>query len=235
MTSKVEFVIEADGTIKRRDISETAIQIHQSAIDALCESQGFKVRNFGELPRIGKVSLTCTRNQTMIAVALSHLRLRSNFKLATVSRAKVLTPSFGQTNDPALDLNWPVPDTLRLRFVSNIMPDGKRYYSGKSWLIAYDANGNAYVLPLGNLYDDASVCMGDYDYYGGSMIEAMERAFNQFNNSAWNSDLFTTIRSEYAQQLFKFKPESFEPILITTDWTRHCQKISTPITSLVCL
>jgi hypothetical protein len=230
--TNTEFLIRADGVVKRRDITEYDVRLTEEALEPLSKNTTIKIKNMFMKEGFGGVTVVARRGTTFVTFPVLKLRLRCRFRLVASGRAKVLTPNFGSATDPELDLSWPVPDTIQLRFATECATDANLSFAAKSWLIAYDARKAAYVLPLGNLYDDASLCLGNYDAYGKTIMEVVEKSLEQFDKSPWNGDLFDSVRSDKCEKLIRFKPDTFEPMPVD-EWVNLATKISTPIATLL--
>jgi hypothetical protein len=95
------------------------------------------------------------------------------------------------------------------------------------YLVAFDANGRQYQMPLSNLYADCRLCSGKYSQRASSAIDALSGALTQFRSGNWNSDLYSSSTRNNTRALFGFKVEEkgFSQIEVN-DWAAKCNKIA---------
>ena len=128
---------------------------------------------------------------------------------------------------------WTTPFGMRLLFCTEMEEEGGGWLSNgkKSWLIAYDHDKRAYLLPLGNLYDDAAVCMGVFNGRADTLAESFELALKQFYHSAYNADL--AMETEKSDPLFRFKmADKLTQEACILPWEESCGRIGTHITAM---
>lgn len=226
----MEHVFKDNGRIYRRQVTETEIQIGQEVSRVLMKDF---VKRIGpvcehELGTI-EVSVDSRENQSMWWIALTKLPLRATYKAST----EVVTPSFGDASDPVMTLHWAVPQSMRLIFMTEITRSGDRATAGVCYLFAISRDNNCWKLPIGNIYDDCHLCMGEDYFRGANALEAFALALHQFSKSQWNRDLWRD--SANCSRLFRFKPNETEFVQLpintpSGDWTRLCPKVGTSLT-----
>lgn len=186
-------------------------------------------------------SLTVTRNECYVYATLSELVIASHYKLG---KDKILRPQFIDKDSDSKDLplfpaRWKVPGNMRLVFASRIKyyktATPKTVHDAGNWLMAFDDQMRVWKLPLPNLYDDSSLCMGTFAGVANDIQSASRLAFEQLIKSDWNSHLMNGA-NEHSDAMFKFKPgeKEVECIPFTGDWTKHCpMKVATAVTALI--
>ncbi|MBM3300166.1 MAG: hypothetical protein FJY85_09445 [Deltaproteobacteria bacterium] len=141
-----------------------------------------------------------------------------------------MVPDFARTGDSVrMKMTWKPPDTMRLIFLA-CYPDASQY------MIAQTCSTlSMYKLPLGNLFSNGQICMGN-SYRGPGancdMIEASNAALNHFNSSIWNSDL--SYNKHWAEELFAFLPNGTQ-VFTSNRWNNLCgSAVSSPEYNSAC-
>ncbi len=182
------------------------------------------------------------KNEGMHAICrLPSLNLTAHY---TTNSEKILVPVFMKENDeraanhvliPAV---WDIPDGMRLMFSAAVADwntdDLPQTFPNQCChLVAFNSSGQAWQLPLPNLFDDCSVCMGQFNGRGPTIQDAVGLALGQLHKSSWNSDLVEG-KVPQSQSLFRFKmtDKAVEcvPLADGVKWESFCKKVSTPIT-----
>jgi hypothetical protein len=195
-------------------------------LDALAGNVFRKVENLLQIPDWGTAHANIGPDDIIWSVQIKRIPLKARFRLVS----QVLVPMFASTSDLEMPLVWEVPAEIRLLFVIRTEAVDEYHQVENNWLFAYNQANNAYHLPLPNLYDDCSICTGQFDRQHDTAAECVTASLEQFNKSQWNSDLMPSL--ECSQKLFRFKPtdETFETLPIDApDWTSLCAKVSTAI------
>ena len=180
--------------------------------------------------------------QTFCVAELPALNLLTHWELGNNG---VLTPRFlNRDHDlhgklmyaPAI---WKLPPGMQIMFCTEVHPDGNDWISSylKSWLLAFNERKQAYLLPLPNIYDDASVCMGDFDGKGGTLQASFEKAALQFYGAGWNADLSEDVK-EPSRRMFRFGAASQGglsqlPFVMDYAWEEDCQRIGTVVSGMI--
>lgn len=196
--------------------------------------------NLGE----NTVSLSYNENEMMAVTRITKLNLVSFFELGA---DKLLHPLFIDKKDPrgermpVISAVWNVPESMLIMFSARVYNYktksgelSKTSSDQSCFLVAFNKIKQAWLMPLPNLFDDATICMGSFDGSGPSIQAAVGLALNQFQKSEWNSDLIGE-RQQNSRKLFSFSPtgEGVESVPFDGDWTKLCTRIATPVTELI--
>jgi hypothetical protein len=223
---KTEIILQSNGTLTERLISERDLDAEQSVLDALTEHVTRNVRNVMSIPGWGTVHASVGLNDTLWSVTIDRIPLNARFKLIS----QVLVPVFASSTDIEMPLIWKAPQEVKLVFAVCTKFEEALVRVDGNWLFACDQEQRGYRLPLPNLHDDCRICTGGFDGDQETALECVRASLEQFNRSKWNADLMRTI--EQSQKFFRFQPtkETFETLPIqATDWTTLCNKVSTAI------
>ena len=232
--NKVEFLIEGDGKIFRRDIVSREIRITNEITTALCKDVSITVKNLMATEKQGMISMRSEMGGSIWwTVMLNHLNLRCPF----IMRDGFFVPQLDRDDEPIITLPWEVPNSMRLVFLAETAFIGSRSRKqGYCYLFAIDENGDYYRLPLGNLYDECRICMGQEEFLSFDHLTTLNMVLEQFSNSEWNADLWTTERA--TQSMFRFVPDGTgfkQAVMAITPWTKLCAKIGHATTEKVVL
>ena len=223
---KTEIILQANGTLTERLISERDLDVQSTVLDALTEDVTREVRDVFNIPGWGNVHASVGSKDTLWSVPIDRIPLLARFKLIN----QVLVPMFASSTDLEMPLVWNAPVEVRLVFAVVTKCEDEQICVEGNWLFAVDGDKRGYRLPLPNLHDDCRICTGDFEGDQETALECVRASLEQFNQSQWNSDLMRT--SESSQKFFRFQPtkESFTTLPIqTADWTTLCNKVSTAI------
>ena len=242
--------LNADGTTEfvktirsPRDISEEIARRFSSGVTVSLKS-AFEVKQ-------GVASVIASATQKFCCLKLNKINLTAHF---AIGQGNILTPRFFAPNDevgqglPKTTMVWHPPENMTLVFAVSMTQNegnGHDWYSNgyqQSFLIAYDSVKRAYLLPLPNLYDDCAICMGEFNGRDYSMQKSFQRALDQFEGSAWNSDLLGNLGPK-SQQLFQFEVNDTETDQVDWDsergaaiqatWPELAEKVATPVTAMI--
>jgi hypothetical protein len=229
---KKEWLIREDGTILERLVRERELEAEHSIIDTLTTEVVRSARNVIQLPDWGSAHANIGPGDILWSVPIQRIPLKAKFRLVN----QALVPMFGSTSDLEMPMVWEAPPEIRLVFVVRTECSEEYATIGGNWLFAFGQNRNAYRLPLPNLYDDCSICMGEFAQQYDTASECLTASLQQFNKSQWNSDLMPA--TEKSQKFFRFKPtdETFETLPVDAgDWTSLCAKVSTAVMDRIIL
>jgi hypothetical protein len=229
---KKEWIIGENGGITERYTREREIEAEQAIIDALSENVFRKVCQLIKIPEWGVAHASIGMQDIIWSIEINRLPLNAKFRLVN----QVLVPMFGSTPDLEMPMVWEKQGALRLVFVVRTEPLEDYHSINGNWLFAYNEQRNAYRLPLPNLYDDCTICTGEFKGSHETAIECVQASLEQFRKSQWNSDLIKNL--EQSQKFFRFRPndEGFDTLPIdATDWTTLCTKVSTAMMDRVIL
>jgi hypothetical protein len=188
------------------------------------------------------VHVITTGKQTFCVAQLPALNLLTHWELGL---GGLLTPGFlNRDHDlhgklmyaPAV---WKAPPGMRIMFCTEVQREGAYWYSSyqNSWLIAFSERKQAHLLPLPNLYDDASVCMGEFNGEEKNLQGSFEKATQQFYKAGWNADLSEDV-AQPSRRLFRFeaaKEGGLVQIPPAADykWEEDCQHIGTTVSGMI--
>ena len=227
-----EWIIREDGNICERVTRERELEAEQSVLDALAANVFRSTRNIMKVPDWGLAHASIGPADIIWSIRIERIPLQARFRLVN----KVLVPAFGSTSELEMPMVWQAPQQVRLMFAVRTEFIETCHCASNNWLIAYNQANNAYRLPLPNLYDDCTICTGDFDDSHDTAAQCVIASLEQFKKSQWNSDLMRT--TEQSQKFFRFRPadESFETLPIdAADWTTLCDKVSTAIMDRIIL
>ena len=223
---KTEIILQSNGTLTERLISERDLNAEQSVLDALTDNVTRNVRNVMSIPDWGTVHANVGMADTLWFVPIDRIPLNARFKLVN----QVLVPMFASATDLEMPLVWKAPKEVKLVFVVSTKLEDELVSVDGNWLFACDQENRGYRLPLPNLHDDCRICTGGFEGDQATAFECVRVSLEQFRKSKWNADLMRT--TEQSQKFFRFQPtqETFETLPIQSDnWPALCSKISTPI------
>jgi hypothetical protein len=243
--------LNADGTTEfvkttrnTRDISEEIARQFSSGV-TISLKNAFEVKQ-------GVASVIASATQKFCCVELERINLTAHFSLG---QGNILTPRFFAPKDevgqglPKTTMVWHPPANMTLVFAVSMSQaetgNAKDWFSNgyqQAFLIAYDPIRRAYLLPLPNLYDDCAICMGEFNGRDYSMQTSFQKALEQFDHSAWNSDLLGYLAPK-SQQLFQFEVSDTETnqtdwdsdhgAVIRATWPEMAEKVATPVTAMI--
>lgn len=233
------YVTEEDGSIFKEEITRTPIDITASLLAQLSAGTVLSLRNACVIPGFGPASISLSGKDSYWTVPMESIQLNTWFKKV----GDILVPVFRE------DAGLPTPMTLtwrnsiattitpmRLIFLAHVVeypPTAKLYRINKVYFFAFSKDGNAWRLPLANLYEHCEVCNGDFSSQSGTAEETVQLALEQFTKSQWNKDLTDrTSNPGFTAKMFRFQPKGdkdFEQLPVNaTDWIKVADKISNP-------
>lgn len=228
---KSEIIIQNDGVLIERTIRERELCAEQTVLDALTEPVTRVIRNVFVIADWGTVHANVAANDTLWSLAIDRIPLNARFRLIN----DVLVPVFASPTDLEMPLVWKAPKDLKLIFAISTTFEEEEVSVSGNWLFACRDKW-MYRLPLPNLHDECSICMGSFESGGATVTECILASIEQFSKSKWNADLMRT--TEQSQKFFRFKPtnETFQILPVAAeDWTALCEKVSTTITERIVL
>lgn len=232
-----EIILTEDNRVMLETRTRVEKVITSDTFRPLLDSFQLKLKSFHDLrhlPGFTVAHLCSSLKEHVWTVPIKTLTIRAPFAMLEGG----LVPSFGSKNDPLLKLEWPVPPSLNLNLVISTVADGGEWCCAKEWLLAFDENSAAWRLPLANLYEDASLCSGDWERTNPTSTGLLGVAIHQFVNSQWNQDLHDTGDMKKVQALIRFDPKT-EPYTAlpvnTPDWRNLTRKVGSPIIESVVL
>lgn len=234
--------LNPDGTLQHVIIKITERNLNKDLLEVFGKKVARVTSNIVQVEG-QPFSIVATGTELYGFVVLKGLTLRTGFRMGL---DKILRPVYPYKGDPYANKEegidfapvWTPPASMKLVFAAKIlefnMPSPTTSWNHCCYLMAFSGI-NCWRLPLPNVYDNCDVCMGQFDGRGDSVLSAFMKAYDQFNNSTWNSDLLDTWRQTNSDALFHFKPtvDSFEQCDTPNDWTRLCFKSPTTVSQII--
>lgn len=239
MENKTEFIIDKEGRFYREDSVRTEIDPGPELEKCFKTTMSVKLTSLISLPTWGVVSVSVDDiGLQHWSVPIAEIKFNTSFRVKGEGATAELIPLFVESkSEPSMSIDWRKSDALSsqskgmdIRFVAVIQFQTNGLFRvQKQYLYAFDDAKNGYRLPLSNLYDTCELCNGVYNSEDATAIGTLTRALNQFRNSSWNSDLLKDV--DVIENFIRFKPleTGFQTLPIKGIWTKHCEKVSTPI------
>lgn len=233
---KAEWAISTEGKIVRRSITEDEIDPGEALGKAFSSGVILKVKNMFTMPGCGMVNVAIDPkdNSQYWTIPLSEIVFKSTFKASGEGEDAQLVPTFAKAQ-PKLSIAWNVEqalagrDTPLIRFVAQVAsgPNGGRML--KQYIYAFSKDGNAYRMPMANVYDTGEICNGEYGSVAPTAFESVEKAIAQFRSAPYNTDLYYGDDNGITSKFFHFKPlkDGFQTLPIEGEWWKLCNKVST--------
>ena len=239
-----QFVIDLSGRFYRETIDRSPIDPGDALLKALSASApAVKLKNLFVMPGCGPVSVSIeSGGRQYWTVPLTEIVFRSTFKAVTTESGPEMYPSF-QKEGPNLSIAWNIAEAIAgketpaIRFVAQVVLSGGLYYVEKQHIYALSTDGNAYIMPMANVYNSGEICAGDYNSQSETAAGAVEKAIAQFRSAPYNRDLYESAYESLTAKFFHFKPlqTGFQTLPIVGDWWRLCEKVSVPLLKYVIL
>lgn len=233
-----------DGRLFKLPLKATEVMVNEDAVLAgLRDGQRLRLRDMLLINR-QPVGLMVKADKTEYVqvhatIPMPELVFNTNF----VIKDEVLNPVFAKPNPglPLFNVKWDARLACSgkvkiwlLVQVGHESGDGLHHIQD-CYLAATSSSNRVYRLPLGNIYDTGKVCMGQFERSHGTLVEALQAAFDQFTASPWNSDLVKS--TEKINKFFRFKAanDGFETLPVDGQWNNLCERISSPELDFLCL
>lgn len=201
-TVSTRFIITTDGKAFREDSQLTEINLSDQIGGYLASGRVVKLPRFATA-RWGQVGVSFQDDKNLYWT-FEMLRLPIKAPYRPISNG-IITPNFGSTSDPVLALDWTPPPSMRLRVL--MWTTASRDYHfvvHRGFMFAIDTDEEkVWRLPMGNLYDDCRVCLGNDALTGHTHMDAAMAGMNQMQNGIWNADLWNC--AEQTAQMFRFR------------------------------
>lgn len=204
----------------------------QAELQTLIEQSVSKISNVGYVSSYpvdlfswsGADSVGCPngRKHHAASIKLKKLRFHTTYEVAELEgQGKWLHPTFGSIGrgDASFSLDWKVPDSIKLSlvfYIDSVGVDTPRYTANDCYLFARkivmgNPEGETYILPTGNVYDQGRVCFGESFMSGLTLLECADSNLNTFYSTPWNADLLDN-RAEKSKKMFRFNHETNEQL-----------------------
>lgn len=222
--TKKEIVFRQDSTAILRTIFEETLAISETMVAHLAESYHTPVHNLFRVN--GKpVNARIGSGGEFYTVTLDRLALKCRWRLVN-GEPDLWVPNIGSNIDPIVTLYWVPPGTMQLLMLIKSIQGVFKY----AWLVAInqDQADTRLRLPLGNIFEDCKLCLGDNSVTGSTVEEMILNAIQVLEASEWNTDLWTH-KSEETQKLFRFRPnpdKGFTQLEPDGDWRSMCKTVA---------
>lgn len=233
ITEKI-FTINPDGRIQRVSIVVDDLTMNNDILSRFATENPVKLPNLiasGVLGSgaIGNIGVSCRLKSFTFTIPVGVLPMRAAFSI----KDGILMPDFTAAKPELMDLKWEVITGMRVFLLVYCPVDSKTIWCENQFLVAYDAAGRMYRLPVSNVYEDCRLCTGSYSSEGSTYMDVLCKAWNQFTMSNWQKDLVDRGGDNAisnAQAMFRYKPNEksgFEQLPpAASDWTGFCKKIN---------
>ena len=227
-----KFVFDNEGRLFREDTTSREITLTPGILASVCRGEPVAVPALIRHPELGLIGLSADPKVCWWTIRMKSLMLRCRFRHLD---DLTIVPDFSSDSSPVLSVRWTPPDDMKLiLFVQTAATEtGGFKNSGPPFLFAVSDDKNLWRFPIGNLYDDCRLCLGEDRWYGKTQLEVLEAVFTQLEKSEWNADLWTGERAENTRKLFRFKVENSGFTQLPTDedrhWTSLCNKVGLAI------
>jgi len=235
-----EVVLLPSGELVCRRVQEMNTTFPQSVLDQFIKAatinlgrlaypQDLKLEDEDITAMVGSILAQASMTSITVVCQLHGLKFTSRFETAN----GLVTPVFGSPQASqgittgAVRFNWSATDAgIPLWFGTQMgrRPNGT-FTNQKCYLFALDSSGHAYRLPIPNIYEDCSICMGEYYPDTYSVCSLLSCQLNQFYMSNWNTDLMMAKQAEL-KAMFRFKPntegEGFYQLGVEGRWQDLC-------------
>lgn len=212
---------ERDGTISV-SLYSRKLKTEQWMMDELSDGRLELVRDVFSVAG-ARAHLKSGRSYQYITVEVPHITLNANFEAVD----GLILPKFVKKDAiPSLPLRpqWVPPSGCRVRFLVQITA----LQVSDCYLVAFDADGKAFRLPLPNIFEDCKVCMGGFENRAPNIHRLVNQAVDQFFGSPWNTDLLDDDKLRQCRELFRWKAEGDQLVqqLPTDNWSKLCEKVA---------
>jgi hypothetical protein len=232
MPTNREYVLTAEGAIKRRQISEEEIDVSAEIVQWLARDTHYRIPRVWNFENIGMAGVAIQAEYMYWTIELTRLIMRAAWHPGN----NMLVPNFGSKSDPVLTVTWTPPADCRLKFITLLQPmprDPNTWLWGGSWLLAQDKQGILWRLPMANVHDDGSCCTGMHPSpTDTSCIGLLMKIIQNFDNANYNADLWKN--SENTQRFFRVKQvddkfTSLAPESGSSPWSIFCLKVASAL------
>lgn len=226
------------GELKCRRVTELPTTFPQNILDQFTKSctinlgtlaigEELGLKNKDDSWTVGDIYANVAKDRINVVCRLNGLVFTTRFE----TDGRIVTPTFGTPRESAgvtpgaVKFVWRADSAgIPLYFAIQNARHGLSLRPSSCYLFALN-EGNAYRLPIPNIYEDCSVCMGDYSPSAHNLISNLQGNLDQFLNSNWNSDLIVSGK-ENLKSMFRFTPlaegEGFHQEPSSAYWVDLC-------------
>lgn len=223
MQSETLFAIDKDGILQKVQISVMTV----GSADTALRNLGRTAEWSAPILLDGDIFCAGANGTVQRAAQLGELQITTGWApVAGPSGDPEFVPTFGQGIQRTV--SFKLPGSGHLFLVGGSAPRDEVY-------LAYVMGGRLYRLPLGNIYEDGRVCLGnDHREWLNSQSEGparssavMEELITRFDTAPYNADLLNSSTLNKAQGMFRTDidgkprmPDDITPYLIPLGNTR---------------
>ena len=234
MKETKEIILLPTGESVLRAVKETPCDIVTDLAGLLCGQVSRLVRCAGIVDGRMVHILACA-SENFIIQPLEIMPVNMPWRMQDDTLLPSPAPAGCDSPNPLIRMDWRVPYEMSLVFISKV---GAMVKVEKkcNFLLAFDPEMRCYRLPLPNIFEDGSICMGDFDSHGTTIIEAHAKCWQQFKSAQWNTDLYSDDRIAKLEALISFKvtkgvdKDEFDQIEVK-NWSNHCYTCETRASS----
>lgn len=227
---KIRYIIEPDGQIFRETVyPPEKMNVDQAIVDELTRESVTTIRGVFAKDNYGLANLTKHHNQYLAAVYPRRLVLDAPFMMHQGHMVPVFK---GPNASSRMRLEWKPPEGMGLVLAMSMtctQGSGFMWELVKSWLFAVDSKKCYYRLPLGNVFEDAGLCLGNFYVTTPTLKEVVDMVITQFETAPYNADL--AYHESSTVKMFRFAPEGsgFRSVPPEGEWQALCQLVSVDI------
>lgn len=222
-------IIESTGRAFIRTWKDTEVSLTDAVIGTMSNGVSVSIRSAMQLQsheETMRVSGRFASDDTSVWV----VNLRSiRFTAGITSRDGLVSLNFESPNK--MEVLWKPPADMAMSLLVTVYRgDGGSWWCDKCYLVAYDRDGVAYRMPVANVFDDTSLCTGEYSRTGATIQDLIRVSYVQFRESPWNADLYSSKSDEFkirTTKLFRWRAnnEGFEQIAPEQAWQTLCERV----------
>jgi hypothetical protein len=231
----MEIIIKPDGAAVLRTVTEQPCKLVENIMEQLSTNAVRSAPNIFESGS-GKVGIVLTKNEVYLGCRLAKLHLSMNWLCVKDKMVPRPAPMEPKPQGVFMGLDWVPVNGMSVIFMAKV-ETSLHIENRRCFLLAYDTKARNFQLPLPNIFDDCSICMGEYDNRGGSLLECFQKALTNFMNSPWNSDLMEGDKLLKLQSLVQYQIDKGEEDRFFQEsngslWWNHCYSRETRITEV---
>jgi len=219
-----EIILRNDGTAFRRetrehdlgDISDTLVRFVEHTPFCI----PFITQNWHMIRRP-------TERLTIMFREVPVLRMHASFAVRTATDRLLVSPDYTMNPDNSRPnriegmFEWrPHPSLQIIIAVQHSSPEEFDTFL----FFRHRTTHRIYRPPMGNIYDDSKICLGNFDRQRNGTIETSQQILNWIMASRWNSDI-TNYTTPNVQALFSWDADRVQ-IPVPENWPEHCASFS---------
>ena len=193
--TKTENILTDKGVVRRR-IEERLVAVNEDLIQRLADQSPRSCR-LGVLMDL-ESTLAIYKDCVALSFRIDKIPLKTKFTPGD----DFLYPSFAE-NGLLMYKEWVIPTDMEAYLTCVSFGE-----SLKVILSAWSSKEKQmYRLPLPNIYEDGSICMGDrFNYDGSDLLASARRSIKSFKEAEWNRDLIHNTGGNHVK-MFRYDPD----------------------------